>query len=980
MAEDRKCTPAIADHPAGEALWRSPEDLAGEEQARRFLEGEFPEPAAPEAVDRRGLLGRMAASLALAGLGGCAVNRQPWGAPLLSHPRLPPLHTPGVPLRFATSLELDGLGRGMLVESTDGRPVKIEGNPLHPASLGGTDAFAQAEVLSLYDPDRSDAPSASGARMSWADAWRVVNDLGQQARSSGGAGLYVLLEPRASPTVDRLVARARLLLPEARWFTHAPLATGTAHAASRTVFGRPLDQVLDLTAADVIVTLGGDLLCSGAAAIRYAADFAQRRRAPDRPLPRLYAAESTPSLTGARADLRLMAPPRTVEAAARQILAFLRGPTATTGQLAFAQAAAADLRRAGARGVVAAGREQPRDVQAIANAINGELGAAGVTMRYIEPVIALEDPPMGSLASLAEAIAAGRVRALLILGGNPAYDAPGDLDFSNLLSRVPMSMHIGTYQDETAILCRWHLPARHALESWGDLRAFDGTAGLRQPATVPLIQATAIEELLARVIGEPGDAHALVQATWREDWGDRFEALWLKSLEDGVIAGSAYPPVAVAAPSGWRPGSAEAGGAPSGQTVVFAPDPSVWDGRFANNGWLQELPKPLTKQVWGNAALMAPATAAAFGLRTGDMALFTHGGLSVEAPVWLLPGHAPDVTTMTLGFGRRAAGRIGSRRGFDAYQLRSSEQPWAIEGVTIIATGRRQELVSTQHHHSMEGRDIVRVAAAAAPPPPHEPETRLPSMYPEYVYDGNAWGMAIDLDLCLGCNACVIACQAENNVPIVGPDEVARGREMHWLRIDRYFAGPLAAPETYFQPVLCMHCEKAPCEVVCPVNATVHSSEGLNEMTYSRCVGTRTCSNNCPYKVRRFNWFNYGQRPFSAPDEVYNPEVTVRWRGVIEKCTYCVHRIGAARIAAGMENRPIRDGELMTACQQACPTRAIVFGNINDPGSAVADRKASPRNYALLGELNTRPRTTYLARLSQKPPLRRAGGGDDDTG
>ncbi len=958
-------------------LWRSLEEAGECTEVRRILHAENSAPANPGSFDRRALLNFMTASLALGGLTGC-VNRQPFGAPLLSQPFRSPQHTPGVPLFFATSLELDGLGRGVLVKSHDCRPVKIEGNPQHPASLGATDVFSQAEVLSLYDPDRSKQPMVGGERRSWTDVRQLIARLREQFLGRRGRGLHILLQPCASPTRDRLIRLVRQALPEARRHAYSPLPDDQSRAATRAVFGRPLDQVFALDQADVILTLGGDVLGSGAGHVRYAADFADRRRIADRPPPILYAVETTPSLTGARAARRLAAAPRDIEHFARQIFAHVEmGAPATPNQHSLAQRAAEDLARAGPQALVAAGREQPVTVQAIAHALNSRLGAIGTTVRYIEPLFAGAGD-MGSLTELASAIAAGDVEALLVLGGNPVYDAPADIAFAELLDRVPLSIHIGNYRDETGLACRWHLPARHPLESWGDLRAFDGTVGLRQPATMPLIEATTTEELLAELAGEATDARELVQATWRAVWGEDFDARWIASLEQGVIEGSGAGAVAVQ-PNGWFPPPATSAPLVGSQTVVFAPDPSIWDGRFANNGWLQELPKPLSKQVWGNAAFIAPATASVLGLRGGDIAVFSHNGRSIEAPVWPLPGHAPDVVTMTLGYGRVAAGKIGNLRGFDAYRLRTSQEPWIVENVRVLATGRREELITTQHHHSMEGRDIVRVvtpgaASALAPSSP------LPTFYPEFIYDGNAWGMTIDLDVCLGCNACVIACQAENNVPVVGPEEVARGREMHWLRIDRYYEGPPNSPQTYFQPVPCMHCEKAPCELVCPVNATVHSSEGLNEMTYSRCVGTRTCSNNCPYKVRRFNWFDYAQLPFAAPDDAFNPEVTVRWRGVMEKCTYCVQRISAARIAARIENRPIRDGEFMTACQQACPTRAIVFGDINDPASLVRKQKQDPRNYALLGELNTQPRTTYLARTSDGLSAQGAADAHDDTG
>lgn len=958
-------------------LWRSLADLQGGE-GHSCRDAELPDDTGRGSIDRRALLNMMTASMALGGLTGCAVNRQPWGAPLLSHPQLEPQHTPGEPLQFATSMELDGLGRGVLVRSHDGRPVKIEGNPLHPASLGATDVFMQAEVLSLYNPDRSKTPMADGSPHSWADVGRLLTELSEQFGASNGRGLHVLLQPCASPTRDRLIARAMQAFPEASWYLHAPLAASQGRVAATSVFGRPVDPVFDLTQADAILTFGGDVLGRGPGHIRYAADFAARRRSRDRPLPKLFSVETTPSLTAARADRRLAVPPREVEAVAREIYSLAGGSgTAVNGSPSFVARVAADLVRAGSQSLVVAGDEQPEAIQAIAHALNVRLGAVGQTVRYIEPLLREADYAQ-PLVSLAEAMAAGRVEALLILGGNPAYDAPRDVEFAELLDQVPLSVHLSYSLDETSRRSRWHIPARHSLESWGDLRAFDGTAGLRQPATVPLVEATTAEELLARLVGEPGSGADLVQATWREVWGaGQFETRWRGALEAGIVADSASPASLVSPAADWQPPPQQPAQAKLGLTVVFAPDPSVWDGRFADNGWLQELPKPLTKQVWGNAALMAPATGAALGLQTGDVAAFNQGGRSLEAPVWLLPGHAPDAVTLTLGYGRTAAGTVGSLRGFDAYRVRSAQQPWVLENVSVTATGRRERLITTQHHHRMEGRDIVRVVAPGGAAASSE---LGPSMYPDYVYDGNAWGMVIDLDLCLGCNACVVACQAENNVPVVGPTEVDRGREMHWLRIDRYYAGTAGEPETYFQPMLCMHCEKAPCEIVCPVNATVHSSDGLNQMVYSRCVGTRTCSNNCPYKVRRFNWFNYHQEPYASPEDVMNADVTVRWRGVMEKCTYCVQRISAARIAAKMEGRPIADADVKTACQQACPTQAIVFGDINDPESAVHQRRQNPRNYALLGELNTKPRTTYLARIADPPASQADKGRDDDTG
>ncbi len=943
----------------GPRLWRSLEELADVPGVRRYVEAEFPDIAQAGTIDRRTLLRLMSASLAFGGLAACDSGGSSAGAPLLSQSRNMPGYTPGVPLTIATSLDLNGYGRGVLVKAQEGRPIKIEGNPLHPASLGATDVFAQAEVLSLYDPDRSRTPVQNGVARTWEELTRFIRPVRNELVVNEGRGLHILMPPTSSPTINRLTALAAQLFPDARWHRYSPVDEDNRRAATGAVFGRPLDLVYDLTQADLIVTLGGDLFAQEPGHIRYAADYQSRRRAQDRPLPRLVTIETCPSLVGARADERLALRPRDIEPFVRALASALEiGGIPSSDPHPAASRLADDLRRSGSRGLVAAGREQPPQVHALALAINSHLGAFGTTIRAIEPVRPATGE-MEDIGALGEAMAAGQVSRLLVLGSNPVYAAPADLDFAALVRRVPLSLHLGYHRDETAMACHWHVPEKHPLESWGDLRAFDGTAGIRQPAVVPLSPSLGVEEFLGLMIGQTVEGQELVEATWRETWGGAFEARWRRVLEDGVVENSTFQPVDVGPRADWA--MAMAAPAPSaGIDIVFAPDPSVWDGRYANNGWLQELPKPLTKQVWGNAALMAPETADMFGLATGDAIDVAVAERALRVPVWVLPGHAKEALTLTLGYGRPQAGRIGSDIGFNANVLRSSRQPWVVQG-DIRAAGERIALVSTQHHHALTGEDIVRTSS----PDQAEvtPKQETPSFYPEWPYPDHAWGMAIDLDACIGCNACVIACQAENNIAVVGPEEVARGREMHWLRVDRYYAGDPAAPKTYFQPVPCMHCEKAPCEVVCPVNATVHSSEGLNDMVYNRCIGTRTCSNNCPYKVRRFNFLEYQGTDFSATPDVLNPQVTVRSRGVMEKCTYCVHRIGAARADARIDERRLQDGEVVTACQQACPTQAIVFGDVNDPESAVSRLKSSPRNYALLGPLNTQPRTTYLSRV-----------------
>jgi len=910
----------------------------------RHIDAEFPALADLLRTDRRTVLKLMAASMALAGLPGCG----PAPDTVAARGRGVPGHTPGEPLFFATSLTLDGYGTGVLVRSDEGHPTKIEGNPLHPASLGATDAFTQAEVLTFHDPDRSRTARLDGQPQPAHRLDRALAEVAAELAGRRGEGLRILTGPTSSPSLAALLAELTERLPGARWHQHAPLGPDHARDGARLVFGEALETRHDLGRARVIVTLDADILGPGPHQVAYARGFAAGRGEPDAGMNRLYAVESTPGATGARADRRLALPPSVIAAFAHRLairLGIAEGEAEGDPRI---DAMAADLRAAGSGALVVAGRHLPAETHALVHAINHALGAVGTTVHHTAPVLAGPWDAPASLEALVADMAAGAVSHLLILDSNPAYTAPGDLGFANLLAKVPFTLHLGLWADETAALCRWHAPMAHALESWGDARAWDGTVGLVQPVAVPQHGRRTAQEVVAALAGRPGTAQDLVRERFAGD-----DAAWRQALHDGVVPGTALPSRAVAPAPDWRPvPPPNAGG---GLEVVFAPDPSVWDGRFANNAWLQELPKPLSKIVWDNAILLAPATAERLGLENGDVADLTLGRRTLRGPVWTLPGHAPDTLTLPLGHGRWSAGRVGTAVGFDAYRVRRSAAPWLEAGATLRATGERAALATTQRHATMAGREIVRTA----PPPPQEPP---PSIYPDYAYEGHAWGMAVDLNACIGCNACVTACQAENNVPVVGREEVARGREMHWLRVDRYFEGD----RTLFQPMLCMHCEKAPCEVVCPVNATVHDGEGLNVMVYNRCIGTRYCSNNCPYKVRRFNWFDYAQDD-PVPAEAANSEVSVRVRGVMEKCTYCTQRIAAARIRAKLENRPIADGEVVTACQQACPSGAIVFGDVNDPDSAVSRRKRSPRNYALLGELNTRPRTTYLARVDNPP-------------
>jgi molybdopterin-containing oxidoreductase family iron-sulfur binding subunit len=978
--------PAIRERLAsarGREYWRGLEELADSEEFQSLLRREFPENASEwmDPVSRRGFLKLMGASLALAGLSACT------GQPderIVPYVKAPEEIVPGKPLFFATAMPLGGYATGLLAESHMGRPTKVEGNPKHPASLGATDAFAQASILTLYDPDRSQAVLNAGHISSWnAFAAALGTELEKQ-KARRGAGLRVLTETVTSPT---LAAQLRALLarfPAAKWHQYEPAARDNARLGARLAFGEFVETRYRLERADVILALDADFLCSGPGCVRYAHDFAERRKihGRDARMNRLYVVESTPTNTGTMADHRLALRAGEIEGFARAVaqgLGILGGTAAAASgpHAKWIAAVARDLQKHRGASLVVAGDGQPPVVHALIHAINHALGNVGATVTHTDPVEANPVDQRESLQALARDMEAGRVDVLIVLGGNPAFTAPADLQFAERLSRAKFRVHLGLYDDETARLCDWHIPEAHYLEAWSDARAYDGTATVIQPLIAPLYGGKSAHELLAEILGQPGrTGYEIVRDYWKGRHRSKdFELFWRTALHDGVIDGTALPAKSVSLKKGIGETGKRGNGEGGGLEIVFLPDPTIWDGRFANNGWLQELPKPLTKLTWDNAALVSPATAERLGLSTGDVVELQHGGRTVRAPIWIMPGHASDSITVHFGYGRTRTGRVGTGAGFDAYPLRTTTAPWFASGLTIRKTGARYPLVTTQSHNSMEGRHLVRAGTLEeyqrhpefARQMGEEPPRDL-TLYPGFKYEGYAWGMAIDLNACTGCNACVVACQAENNSPIVGKDQVSRGREMHWIRIDRYYQGGVDNPEIHHQPVMCQQCENAPCEAVCPVAATNHSAEGLNDMVYNRCVGTRYCSNNCPYKVRRFNFLQFQDFETPSLKLMRNPNVTVRSRGVMEKCTYCVQRINAAKIEAEKADRSVRDGEILTACQQACPAQAIVFGNVNDPGSRVSKLKAEPRSYGLLADLNTRPRTTYLAKVRNPNP------------
>ena len=959
-------------------LWRSLDEAAEAQAFGDDLRGQFPRFADRFDFDRREFLKVMAASMALAGVGAC--SREPQEK-ILPYVKAPQQAAAGEPRFFATAVTQGGFALGVLVESNMGRPTKIEGNPSHAASLGATDVFAQAAILDLWDPDRSRLVTRDGQPSTWEALLAAMQDARARLAKTQGKGLRVLTETVTSPTLAAQLASMLARYPGARWHQYEPINRDNIHDGARLAFGEVADARYQFDKASVVLSLDADVLGAGPARVRHARDFMRRRASGDDPAGdnRLYALVASPTLTSAVADHRLALRPSAIGAGAAAIAKMLGISVAAPPEVAgvpadWLAACARDLQQHRGASLVIAGVGQPPYVHALAHAMNHALGNDGVTVTYSDPVCANVEHQTESLRALVHDIEAGDVDTLLVLGGNPAYSAPADVGFGPL-DKVALSVRLGLAEDETSLSCRWHVPATHCLEAWSDTRAYDGTVTIQQPLLAPLYGGRSAHEMLALFSdGASRSGYDLVRDHWRNKLGADFELGWQTALRDGVVANTALPERRVALKSDALAHSSAGSDAEASSMLelIFLPDASVWDGSFANNAWLQELPRPLSKLTWDNAALLSPALARRVSLTNGDVVEISHQQRVLQLPVWIMPGHADGAVSVALGYGRTHAGRVGNGCGANAYALRTSDAPWFAGGVGIRATGKKYPLSTTQHHHAMEGRALVRAiplaefrATGAVKPLKTIP---IGTLYPPFKYDGYAWGMTINLGTCIGCNACTIACQAENNIPVVGKAEVGRGREMHWIRVDRYYDGRPEAPRTHFQPVPCMQCERAPCELVCPVEASVHDSEGLNVQVYNRCVGTRFCSNNCPYKVRRFNFYQYADEDSESLKGQRNPEVTVRMRGVMEKCSYCIQRIANARIEADKEDRRIRDGEVVTACQAVCPTQAITFGDLNDPASRVNARKASPLNYALLGELNTRPRTTYLAKLINANP------------
>jgi MoCo/4Fe-4S cofactor protein with predicted Tat translocation signal len=973
----------------GRQYWRSLEELAQTKDFQEMLHREFPAQASEftDEVSRRNFLKLMGASLALAGVTAC--TRQPMQK-IVPYVRQPEEIVPGIPLYFATAMPFDGFGIGLLALSYEGHPTKIEGNPGHPASLGATSIFQQASILDLYDPDRAQAVTNAGEVSSWDFFLTALIGVLEQQQPKHGAGLRILTETVTSPTLASQLQSLLKKYPNAKWHQYQPTARTNRREAALTAFGEAVETRYYFNKARVILSLESDFLFSHPEGLRHTRHFTNGRRVSKASpaMNRLYVVESTPTVTGSMADHRLPISSADVEGFTRALARQLGVSKGTNENSAvpdshdeWIAAVARDLQNNRGASIVIAGEQQPSVVHVLAHLINQTFGNFGKTMDFATSAEAQPVDQVQSLRELVQDMDAGGVDCLIMMGGNPVFSAPADFHFADRLSKVKFRVHLSPGLDETSAYCHWHIPESHFLEAWSDVRAFDGTASIIQPLIHPLYDSRSAHDLVEVMMLQPSRlGYDIVRDYWKTQLhGADFESSWRKALHDGIVAGTELHPRQLQMKiSGGVPAAVRQPGDKSANLEVsFLPDPGVWDGRFANNGWLQELSKPFTKLTWDNAALVSPALAERMHLSNGDMVELRFKGRSVRAPTWIMPGQAENSVTLHFGYGRTRVGRVGEGTGFNAYALRTSDAMWFGAGLEITKTGGRHLLASTENSHNLHGRDIVRsgtiedfqerpnfVHTGEEIPRPDDTLYNLG----EFKSNDPAWGMVINLTTCIGCNACVLACQSENNIPVVGKDQVARGRDMLWIRVDQYFQGNLDNPQVSNQPVPCMHCENAPCELVCPVEATLHDHEGLNLQVYNRCVGTRYCSNNCPYKVRRFNFLTYTDYRSESLKPMRNPNVTVRWRGVMEKCTYCIQRIAATRITAKKENRRIGGNEIMTACQQVCPAEAIVFGDMNDPNSNVAKHKAHPLNYSMLGELNTRPRTTYLAKLRNPNP------------
>ncbi len=944
----------------GAHYWHSLEELTNDPTFQALLDAEFP--AGAEPMDRRRFLQLMGASLALGGLAACG----PTPGTAVPYVAQPEIIVPGKSLYYATAVEFAGYAQPVLGRTHVGRPTKLEGNPQHPASGGRCDAFTQAAILQLCDPDRSKGPRFKGSNSTWSAVERMVSELQPQLDRSKGKGMHVLMGANSSPTLHRQLKLMQRRWPDTAFYQFEPFE-GQRYGAAQRAFGRAVETHYVLDKAQLILSFEDDFLGAGPKQTAHALSWAGRRSAAAKGEgeSRLVMVQASPTLTGAKAT-------QTRPIAPSQLRGYVRALAAALGEGSAlplpeqeqrwidSLAQALQARRGDC--LIMAGAQLPMDLQAAVHRLNERLGNVGRTVMYTDPILLTDvgEQSLGDVRTLTRAMQSGEVRTLLVLDANPAYSAPGDLSFREAMEGVPLRIHAGLYYDETGARSHWHLPLSHRLDNWSDARAADGSVCIAQPLVQPFYSTRSSGEIVAMLTAHPVlDAQGQV----RETWSMISTQQWREAVSLGFIDGSALPCVQVKAGPVWFDEPSRQVSGQTGLEVQFRPDPCVWDGRFSNLGWLQELPKPITKLTWDNVIGVPLFVAEQQGLSNGDIVRVTANDRWVEGPAYVMPGQAQTVITLFAGYGRERDGRVGTGLGYDYAALRRGDSPWLLTGASLAPTGEKANLAFTQMQHNQIGHELIRHLPRAEAIGPAVFQEAQPTLYPPHATHNPSWGMLIDTDQCIGCNACVVACQAENNVAVVGKEQVAKGRIMHWLRVDHYYEGSPLSPKSTFLPVPCMHCERAPCEVGCPVNATVHGPDGLNEMIYNRCIGTRTCASYCPYKVRRFNWYDWTAEDEPSIQAQRNPNVTVRARGVMEKCTYCVQRISEARIEAKKQHREIADGEVLTACQQTCPTQAILFGDLSQQNSAVNKARDSIRHYALLQELNTGPKTTYLAAI-----------------
>lgn len=996
----------------GPAYWRSLDEVADTPEFQQWVDDEFPNRKDLIGLDRRTLLKFMGASFALAGLSGCRQLFLP-EEKLVPYVQQPAEELIGAPLYYSTTMPYMGYGFGVLCCQREGRPIKLEGNPRHPMSLGSISSTVEAEMLNFYDPDRLSNVMEQGNISTWEQFAETAQQAISAQAAKKGAGLRFLTRTVTSPTIAAQLADIQAKYPQSKWYCYEPIDRDGERKGSVAVFGKQYETRLDLTKANTIVSLDADFLLRRPDSVVLARQWADGRRVTgeDGKMNRLYAFSSSLSTTAIAADHYWPVRPSEIEVITAAIAAGLgvgQAPSSLPIDQNIVASIVKDLQASQGSAVVIADQAASPNVHALCFAINEKLGAFGNSVLIQEPVDYNPLPRVDQITGLTNDLNQGLVDVIFIVGGNPVYDAPADLNFGAALGKAKVKVYLSQYETETTAVCDWTAPVSHPLEAWGDFRAHDGTISLVQPLIAPLYNSWSILEFLSSLYGLKQEGYDIVRAYYNQGAHKLDQDAFKMALYHGMIENSAQ---ATVTPKVNLAGIQPVAPAQAGLEVKLKTCGKILDGSYANNGWLRELPDQVTKETWDNLIEISPAMAQQMNISTGNVLKVSTKLGSIEGPAWIQPGQPNNAITLTLGYGRTAGGVVATDEeslGYNAYVLRSTDAMGYLSSAanaTIQNQGGDYRFANVQHHsgtgrNGMENRQIVREGtldqmkqdiAAGKLPFRFEDEEEVDytnlNLYPKDVFrwDGPQWGMTIDLTTCTGCNACVTACQAENNIPVIGKDQVARGREMHWIRIDRYYgtnhtssqeADLLAAPPVVFEPVMCLQCEKAPCEPVCPVAATVHSHDGINQMVYNRCVGTRYCSDNCPYKVRRFNWLNYQmEQPQYADVQkipllklLNNPDVTVRSRGVMEKCNYCLQRISNARIEAKKAGLPIADGQVLTACQQACPTRTITFGNIADPDAKVAAMRKDPRSYLLLEDLNTRPRTSHMARLRNPNP------------